>query len=291
MPELPEVESSVLYLKTKVLKRTFVDTWTDTPKIGALKGSLRGNFRELILKKKIEDIERRAKNIIFNLGDLSLLVHYKMTGHLLHGIWKKEKSLWVSNIEGPLLTDKMNRHIHFIFFLDNKTQLAFSDIRKFGKIELWKKDDLKKELSTLGPEPLSPDFTEERFSEMIKKTKKTIKPLLLDQHFLSGIGNIYASDALWLARIHPERKSDTLTEKEIKSLHKAIIDILREGIKYKGDSMIDFRLPDGTKGGYQNYQKVYGKENESCFQCNTKISKIKVGGRGTYYCPNCQKTK
>ncbi len=289
MPELPEVESSVLELKEKVLKRTFLKTWTDTPKMGVVKGSLNKNFDFLIKGKEIKDVKRRAKNVIFDLsGNLQLLVHYKMTGHLLVGKWVKKEGKWVSELNGPLKNDKMNQYIRFIFFLDNGQQIAFSDLRKFGKIELWKKEDLEKKLSKLGPEPFSDEFTLDLFKEKVKDRRKMIKPLIMDQSFLSGMGNIYASDSLWMAKIHPEKKADQLTDKEIEKLYYSIKKALAEGLKNNGDSMVDFRLPDGSKGNYQNKQKVYNKAGKKCSRCGEKIKKIKVGGRGTYLCPNCQ---
>ena len=290
MPELPEVESSVKYLKRKVLGRTFLKTWTDTDKMGVIKGLLGESFEEKIKEKKILDVRRRAKNVIFDLSEgLSLLVHYKMTGHLLYGKWKKVDDGWESKLEGPLKEDKMNQYIHFIFFLDNGNQIAFSDLRKFGKIELWKSKDLEEKLSDLGPEPFSDEFTLQRFQEMIEGRRKMIKPLIMDQSFLSGVGNIYASDALWLSQIHPEKKANQLTEKQVEDLYEALKEVLKEGIKNSGDSMVDFRLPDGTRGNYQNKQKVYNKHGEICDRCEEReIEKIKVGGRGTYLCPNCQ---
>ncbi len=293
MPELPEVESSVKYLKEKVLRRTFLKTWTDTPKMGVVKGSLSGDFEERITGRKIEDVRRRAKNVIFELDEgLSLLIHYKMTGNLLFGRWKMVDGEWVSEIPGPLREDKMNQYIHFIFFLDNGKQIAFSDLRKFGKVELWKREDLKKKLSELGPEPLSDEFTVDRFKKMIRGRRKMIKPLIMDQKFLSGVGNIYASDALWLSKIHPETEADKLSVKEIKSLYSAIREVLKEGVESDGDSMVDFRLPDGTRGNYQNKQKVYNQTGKICKRCKKEeIEKIKVGGRGTYLCPLCQKPK
>ncbi|MGM0439028.1 MAG: bifunctional DNA-formamidopyrimidine glycosylase/DNA-(apurinic or apyrimidinic site) lyase [Patescibacteria group bacterium] len=293
MPELPEVQSSVEYLKGKVLGRTFLKVWTDTPKMGVTKKSLNGRFEDLIIDKKIKNVKRRAKNIVFHLEkDLSLLIHYKMTGHLLLGKWKKKNGRWISEKPGPLRDDKMNQYIRFIFFLDNDKQLAFSDLRKFGKIELWKNKDLEEKLSKLGPEPFSDDFTLNKFKEMIKGRRKMIKPLIMDQKFLAGVGNIYASDALWLSEIHPETKANQLTDKEIEELYQSIKEVLKEGIKNSGDSMVDFRLPDGTRGNYQNKQKVYNKHGEVCKRCKSeKIKKIKVGGRGTYLCPNCQVKK
>ncbi len=293
MPELPEVESSVRYLKEKVLQRTFLKTWTDTSKMGVLKGSLDGNFENLVTDKKIINLRRRAKNVIFELEDnLSLLVHYKMTGNLLLGRWKQIDGEWISQIPGPLKEDKMNQYIHFIFFLDNGKQIAFSDLRKFGKIELWKKEELVEKLSKLGPEPFSDEFSLNKFKEMISGRRKMIKPLIMDQKFLSGVGNIYASDALWISQIHPETKASKLSEEEIEKLYNAIIDVLKEGVRSNGDSMVDFRLPDGTRGNYQNKQKVYNQHGKSCSRCREeKIKKIKVGGRGTYLCPRCQSKK
>ncbi len=292
MPELPEVESSVLYLKREVLGRTFLKTWTDDEKMGKTKGSLRGEFEDVVKRKKICGVRRRAKNIIFDLSrDLCLLVHYKMTGHLLVGKWEYSEGEWTSRLDGPLSNDKMNQYIRFVFFLDDERQIAFSDLRKFGKIELWKRKELKEELSDLGPEPLNRDFKKATFQEMIKGRRKMIKPLIMDQKFLSGVGNIYASDALWKASVHPERKADDLTEKETKKLYEAIREVLIEGLENNGDSMVDFRLPDGTNGNYQNKQKVYGKSGEKCPRDGEKIKKIKVGGRGTYFCPKCQQKK
>ena len=293
MPELPEVESSVKYLREKVLKRTFLKTWTDTPKMGVVKKSLQGNFEDLVTDREIKEVKRRAKNVIFELdGDLSLLIHYKMTGNLLLGRWKKIDGEWISQIPGPLKEDKMNQYIHFIFFLDDGRQMAFSDLRKFGKVELWKREELSEKLSKLGPEPLSNQFTVDKFKEMIKGRRKMIKPLIMDQSFLSGVGNIYASDGLWLSKIHPETKADKLSEKEIESLYGAIRDVLKEGVRSNGDSMVDFRLPDGTRGNYQNKQKAYNQDGKNCKRCKKEdIKKIKVGGRGSYICPHCQTKK
>ena len=293
MPELPEVQSSVEYLKRKVLGRTFLKTWTDTKKMGVTKGSIDKDFNNLIVGKKILNVKRRAKNVVFSLSeDLSLLVHYKMTGHLLFGEWKKTDNGWISEVDGPLKEDKMNQYIHFIFFLDDGSQIAFSDLRKFGKIELWEAEELEEKLSSLGPEPFSEEFTLEKFKKMIKGRRKMVKPLIMDQSFLSGVGNIYASDALWLSQIHPETKASKLTGKEVKNLYGAIREVLKEGIKNSGDSMVDFRLPDGTRGNYQNKQKVYNQHGDLCNRCkDEEIKKIKVGGRGTYLCPNCQTKK
>ena len=188
MPELPEVETTVKDLQKKVLSRTFVDVWTDTKKI-VKKPKDFEEFRKQLKSKKIQKIWRRGKNIIFKLSeDHSLLIHQKLTGHLLYGEWKK---------------DRVNTYIHLKFFLDNGEILALSDLRKFAKVELWKTEELLEELENLGPELLTKDFTFEKFKEVLKDKKGKVKQVLMDQKVIAGIGNIYASEILWEAKINP----------------------------------------------------------------------------------------
>ncbi len=287
MPELPEVESSVRFLKNKVLGRTFVDVWIDSPKTASLKGSLKGDFKKELKGKKIKDLKRKGKNIIFLLDkELSLLIHLKMTGHLLLGEWKKVSGDFVSQKEGPLKEDKMNGYIRALFYFKEEEQMALSDLRKFAKVELWKKEELEENLKSIGPDPLSLSLKD--FKSLLKGSRN-IKTLLMDQEVISGIGNIYVVEALFLSKIHPLRRSDNLSEKEKEKLYYSVKEVLKEGLKYKGDSVSDFRLPDGSKGSYQTVQKVYSRKGEPCFKCQNKIEKIKVSNRGTYFCPKCQK--
>jgi len=265
MPELPEVQTTVNGLKTKVLGRTFVDVWSDCYKIPAKE----------IKGKKILRIWRRAKNVIFDLSEgYSLLVHQKMTGHLLTGKWKE---------------DPYNRFIHLILFLDDNNKIALSDARKFAKIKLYKTQDLSKELEELGPEPLEKDFTFEKFKQRLVGKKGKVKQVIMDQSVIAGVGNIYASEALWEAKIHPEKSVAKLTEKELKLLYEAIIKVLKLGVKLGGESFSDYRKPDGTKGDFDTERKAYMRKNEPCKRCNTKIKRIVVGQRSAFYCPNCQK--
>jgi len=213
MPELPEVETIVRGLRRKVLKRTFINTWTDSKKLFK-KGSF-DNFKKIIKNKKIEKIERRGKNIIFYLSqNFILLIHQKITGHLLFGKWEFKNNKWVSKISGPLLDDPMNQYIRAVFFLDNNFQIALSDLRKFAKIELLDEGDFKKEMQELGPEPLDIDF--EEFNSLFKNKKGVIKQVLMDQKLIVGIGNIYASEILWDAKINPERRVEKLDKKDLK---------------------------------------------------------------------------
>lgn len=274
MPELPEVETTVKGLETKVLNRTFVDVWSDWEK--AIKKPANFKlFKEKIKNKRIKKIWRRAKNVIFDLSEnYSLLVHMKMTGHLLTGNWEK---------------DPMNDFLHLIFFLDNGEKIALSDARKFAKAELWKTEELKKELEKLGPEPLENSFTFKKFEKILKNKKGKIKQLIMDQTIIAGIGNIYASEALWHAKIHPEKQVFKLSKKELKDLYFAIKKVLELGIKLGGESFSDYRKSDGTKGNFDKERKAYKREGQKCQRCGTKIKRIKVAQRSAFFCPACQK--
>jgi formamidopyrimidine-DNA glycosylase len=290
MPELPEVQTTVDCLKPKVLNRTFVDVWADAPKlIKQPKPFI--NFKKQIKNKKIINIYRRAKNIIIVLSEnYSLLIHQKMTGHLLYGTWIKKQNKWVPEKPGPL-NDPYNRFIHLIFFLDNKKMLALSDSRKFAKIELWKTDELlnSKELKTLGHEPLEKNFTLKKFKKLFFRKKGKVKQVIMDPYFIAGIGNIYASESLWHAKIHPEKNAGSLKEKELKLLYQAIKKVLTLGVKLGGESFSDYRKPDGSKGNFDTERKAYKREGQKCHRCKEKIKRIKVAQRSAFYCPNCQK--
>ncbi len=268
MPELPEVETTVRGLKTKVLERTFVGLWADIKKFKGLSRKLKG--------KKIKKVWRRGKNIVLDLSQgFSLLIHQKMTGHLLYDNWNKK--------------DKANNYIHLKFFLDNGKILALSDLRKFAKVELWKTKDLKKNLSSLGLEPLDRNFTFEKFKKVVTNKKGKIKQVLMNQEVIAGIGNIYSDEILWRARVHPFRQGDKLTEKELKNIYKYIKLVLKRAIELRGESISDYRDLFGQKGGFDKMRKVYRREGEDCSRCGIKIKRAKMGSRSTYFCPNCQK--
>jgi formamidopyrimidine-DNA glycosylase len=290
MPELPEVQTTVNGLNKKVLNRAFVDVWTDWKKI--IKKPVNfGQFKKEIKNKKIKKIWRRAKNIIFDLsGNYSLLVHQKMTGHFLIGCWVLENGYWKPKEKGPL-EDPFNRYIHLMFWLSGGLMLALSDLRKFAKVELWKTNDLlnSKEFKNLGPEPLKKSFTFKKFKDILKGKKGKVKQVLMDPHVIAGIGNIYSSEALWWAKIHPEKNIAKLTEKELKSLYQAIKKVLELGVKLGGESFSDYRKPDGSKGNFDTERKAYKREGQKCFRCGTKIKRVKVSQRSAFYCPNCQK--
>jgi len=206
MPELPEVETIVRDLnKTgahKLLCARFINVWTNFPKTIKEPESFE-QFKNKIKGKEIQKIWRRGKNIIFSLSEsYFLLIHQKLTGHLLFGRWEFREGEWVAPA-GPL-AEKVNSYIHLLFTLDSGQMLALSDLRKFAKVKLLDNEKLKKEISFLGPEPLEKDFTFEKFRRSLEKRKGKIKQVLMNQEIIAGIGNIYSDEILWRTKVHPK---------------------------------------------------------------------------------------
>jgi len=292
MPELPEVETIVRDLDREVRNKTFLDIWTDARNL--IKRDTFESFKKKLIGKKILRVRRRAKNILIDLSEgYVLLIHQKMTGHLLLGKWKFEKEKWVAEKEGPLSLDPMNRFLHVVFLLDDKRQLALSDARKFAKIELWEKEELGKseEFLRIGPEPLEEDFTFEKFEKLFEKKRGKIKQVLMDQSIIAGIGNIYASEILFESKIHPEDDVSKLTKEDLKKIYKAMRRILEKSIELRGDSFSDFRTIYGEKGRTQEIVRVYQKEGEKCYHCSGVVKRIVQGQRSSFFCPKCQVKK
>ncbi|MFA5228156.1 MAG: bifunctional DNA-formamidopyrimidine glycosylase/DNA-(apurinic or apyrimidinic site) lyase [Candidatus Paceibacterota bacterium] len=282
MPELPEVETIVNDLKKEIVGLFFVDLWTDAENI--IKKNSVSEFTKKIINKKIINVKRRGKIILIYLEDGTiLLIHQKISGHLLLGKWKFEENQWIAP-PGPLKEDPMNKYLHIVINLSDGRQLSLSDPRKFAKMEI-----IKDDVIDIGPEPLEIDY--ETFRELFRKKRGKIKQLLMKQEFIVGIGNIYASEILFLSKIHPEEEVSKLGEEDFKNIFKNMVFILKESIRLRGDSFSDFRTIYGEKGAFQNIMKVYQKNGQPCFNCNTKIERINLGGRGTFFCPNCQKKK
>lgn len=291
MPELPEVETIVKELAKEIIGRKIANVWTDFKKM-VKKPKTFERFKKEIKGKKILNIKRRAKNIIFELSEnRSLLIHQKLTGHLLLGKWKLERGKWISLVPGSLADDPMNRFLHLIFCLDDGRQLALSDKRKFAKVELWGKKELEKKLSSFGPEPLEKDFTFEKFTGTLTRKKGRVKQILMDQTVIAGIGNIYSDEILWQAKLHPFKDISKLSEEELNKIYQAIREILSKAIKLGGESISDFRRISGEKGYFDEERKVYRREGEKCSRCGTIIKRIKIGGRSAHYCPRCQNYK
>ena len=291
MPELPEVETIVRGLKKKILNLKIKNVWSDSKKM--IKKPKQFNLFEKELKGKIvKNVRRRGKNILIDLsGNKVLLIHQKISGHLLYGRWKKEKEKWVSEIQGSLMNDFWNNFLHFIVFFNNNEQLALSDLRKFSKIELWDREKLEmsKCLQSLGPEPLEKDFTFKKFKEALSKRRSgKIKQILIDQKIIVGIGNIYANEILWKSKVNPFKDLKELKEKDLMEIYRNIKIILREAIRLKGSSASDFRRLDGRKGEFDKLLNVYGRDKKQCPVCKNKIKRDKISGRSTFFCPKCQ---
>lgn len=302
MPELPEVQTIVNDLNKKVAGRRITGVWFDWPKM--LKDPLDQQrnkiahkhvavFEKTIKGKKILGVRRRAKNILVSLSDnLMILIHLKMTGHLLVGKWKIVNGKKILPIEPKeVVEDPYNQYIHLIFYLDNGKMLGFSDVRKFGKVILGTKGQIENlpEIKKLGPEPLDKSLKFEEFKKIILRERRKIKQVLMDPEVIAGIGNIYSDDILWKAKVHPFRQANKLSNQELQEIWKAMRQILTKALKLRGTSTSDYRDTAGKEGYYADYRLVYQRESEPCQRCKTKIQRVKIGGRSAHYCPKCQK--
>lgn len=271
MPELPEVETIAHGLRGPLIGRTFTGVRAGWENIVARPAV--PEFRRRIQGQRILGIRRRGKYLIFDLsGGDRLLIHLKMTGQLT-----------VKPGDAP-----PDPHGHTVFDLDDGRQLRFLDTRKFGRVYLVA--DENEVVGSLGPEPLADDFALSEFSALIRKRKGTLKPLLLNQQFIAGIGNIYADEALFVAGIHPQRQVDTLTDDEIERLYQAIRQVLRQALAEQGTTFDGaYRKVDGEEGKHQENLRVFQRKGQPCPRCGRAIERIVVGGRGTHFCPCCQK--
>jgi formamidopyrimidine-DNA glycosylase len=261
MPELPEVETIRRALSPILIGKTISSIDVLSPK------QFIGNPQDCV-GNTIANIHRKGKVFVMETKEgLYFSVHLKMSGQLL-------------------FNQESTRSTRIIFHFTDDSRLLFNDTRKFGWIKVDREPIVPK-----GHDVLSPEFTEAYFTEIVSKTRKPIKTLLMDQEKMAGVGNIYANDALYLAKIHPPRPAATLTPEEIKGLFSAILIVINEGVQKKGSSRENgiYRLPDGTKGMYQRFFKIYAQKGKLCTTCSTKIVRMVIGGRSTFYCPVCQK--
>jgi len=269
MPELPEVETIVRRLRREIVGRRIVGFhlfWERT-----VAAPLPEAFQQMVVGQEVCSVRRRGKFLVFDLsGGQSLLVHLRMTGQL--GLCRPE--------------EPASRHVRAAFDLDDGRGLRFSDARKFGRI--WLVDDAETVLGNLGPEPLADDFTSAAFRERLAGRRARIKALLLDQRFLAGIGNIYADETLYVAQIHPCRPANDLAEEEAERLYQAMRQVLRAGIAHGGTTLDSYRRPDGSEGDHQNFLQVFRRAGEACPRCGAPVVRTVVGGRSTFFCPQCQ---
>lgn len=305
MPELPEVTTTVSGIN-KVLKGLSVtDVWTDWQKM--IHHRPFSSFRKKLVGKKFLKAERRGKNILIYLsGNLTLLIHMKMTGHILYGkykmannlqptTYKQRKKTWVPhpNEKNENLKDPYNRFLHVVFSLNNGKHLVFSDTRKFGKIDLLETEThtTSKHVAHLGPEPLDKNFTLKVFKERIsKRPHGKIKSVLMDQSIIAGIGNIYSDEILWRSGVHPEERVENLPEAKLKEVFKAIKPLLLKGIGLGGDSTSDYRNIHGERGKFQGKHEAYRRTGEKCNRrgCKGVILRKIVNARSAHFCSKHQ---
>jgi formamidopyrimidine-DNA glycosylase len=279
MPELPEVEVVKLFLEQKVLHKTITKLEILNPK------SFIGDPK-LVKNQKIIKFSRIGKQLsIYLFNQLILLVHLKMTGQLIYD------GFVLGHPTKDALSSLPGKSTRLIFTFDNNSKLYFNDQRKFGWIKLLKPKELIESQSVLGLDIFNPDFSPEYIFNQLQRSHRPVKVILLDQHFFAGIGNIYANDALYLAGIHPKTPSNKITPARAKLIHKFLIEIMQQSILAGGSTARDkkYLRPDGTAGNNQFFFRVYERKGEPCLKCHTKIEYQKIGGRGTYFCPKCQK--
>jgi len=269
MPELPEVETVKNELAPNIVGRTVRKVnllWE-----GIVRKPAAAEFRSRLKGRKITGLGRRGKYLLAGLDNGEwLILHMKMSGSLL---------------VRPA-TSELPRFTRAVLHLDDGSGIFFCDPRKFGR--MWLVGDKDSVVGELGPEPLEQEFTPAVLTLLLDKRKAPLKALLCDQHVVAGIGNLYADEALFLAKIHPLRLGGSLTPAELKRLHRAILEVLLKGIKNKGASIENYVRPDGTPGGAHLEFMVPRKAGNPCIRCGTSVERITVRGRGTYFCPECQ---
>jgi formamidopyrimidine-DNA glycosylase len=301
MPELPEVTTTVRGINIVAKGLIIKDVWSDWPKL--VKSGKFADFEEEIKGRKILGAERRAKNILINLSNnKTLLIHMKMTGHVMYGKWrpakKDDKPGWkwlpVEDSDKHPLNDPYNRFLHLIFFLSNGHQLVLADTRKFAKVLLFDTDKTKEhpDLRHLGPEPLDKELTFKLFTDRLdKKSHWPIKQALMNQELIAGIGNIYSDEILWESGVHPMQKFSEVDIKKKKKMYEVMKKTLEKSIKLGGDSTSDYRNIHGERGGFQNVHMVYRRTGEPCRKkgCKGTTMRIIVATRSAHFCSEHQK--
>lgn len=280
MPELPEVETIARELRPLVVGRTIRDVWFDWPR--QIKHPAPADFAARVRDREIVAVQRRAKWVIVSLGPQSvhggdsdpavLAIQVKMTGQL----------------DVLPLGVPRDRHVHAVFTLDNDTELHLRDTRKFGRLAVYSPEEAARVLGALGPEPLAEAFTLADFRHLLRRRKARIKPLLMDQAFLAGVGNIYADEALWRARLHPLRSAAGLRPDQERELYRALRAVLTEAIEHRGSSVDDYRAPGGI-GQMQHRLNVYGRAGKPCPRCGRRTRRMVIGARTSHFCSWCQR--
>ncbi|HCN74683.1 DNA-formamidopyrimidine glycosylase [Pseudolactococcus plantarum] len=275
MPELPEVETVRRGLNNLVRGQKIMSVKLNYQRM--IQSDL-AEFLSYLPGKEIINIGRRGKYLLFELSEKTLVSHLRMEGkyHLF-----------------PTQALPINKHFHAFFELSNGQTLVYQDVRKFGTMELVDNLNLEQFFKTkkLGPEPVASDFLLAPFQDKLIHSQKKIKPFLLEQSLVVGLGNIYVDEALWLAKIHPSELAKNLSSNDVSVLRESIINVLAAGVKRGGSTIRSYKNAFGVAGNMQDYLTVYGKKSQPCPVCGTAIEKYKLAGRGTHFCPTCQKLK
>ncbi|CAG9608865.1 DNA-formamidopyrimidine glycosylase [Pseudoneobacillus rhizosphaerae] len=273
MPELPEVETVRKTLENLVLNKTIEHITISWPKMIKNPTEI-DQFTDALKGQTIKKIGRRGKFLIFYTDVYALVSHLRMEGK--YAVYPKD--------------EPFDKHTHVVFHFTDGTDLRYKDVRKFGTMHLFKKGTEFEgpPLIDLGPEPFSEEFTLDYLGQKLQKTNRKIKPTLLDQKIVVGLGNIYVDEALFRAKIHPETIANTLNKEQLLKLHQEIINTLSEAVQKGGSTIRSYINSQGEIGMFQLELLVYGRKGESCKDCGRDLEKTVVGGRGTHFCPNCQ---
>ncbi len=289
MPELPEVETIKLGLEKRIVGLKIIRIQVNSPK------SFIGK-PDLVEGQKVLRVWRRAKILGIDLDKITLLTHLKMSGQLVWEGYRQQvtgDNRFIGGHPTPDMVGKMpNFHTRVIFSFSDGSHLYFNDQRRFGWVKAVTSTEVTNDkfFEKLGPEPLEKDFTWQILKQNLLKHKSMpVKVAIMDQSVVSGVGNIYANEACFDAKIDPRKKVRELNDKEFKDLHKGVIESLQDGIKYGGSSRAHFVDADGHKGYFLDYAYCYGRDKHPCKKCKTEIKKIQLGGRGTFLCPGCQR--
>lgn len=288
MPELPEVETVRLQLLHKIKDKTIKAVEVFHSK------SVKDNedFEDLLVGKTVSGIDRVGKLMIFCFkedSDLYMLAHLKMTGQFFFVEDGEVETGGGHSMTESDFSDLPGKHTRAAFYFEDGSALYFNDMRIFGYLVLASKSEMLSVKGTYGPEPITDDFDVEEFYKKLKKKTIYIKPALLDQKFVAGLGNIYVDEALWMAGVKPTRRSNKVTKAEAAAIAAASGDVMKRSIELGGTTFQSFKDTGGENGNFKDFLQVFGKQGAKCPRCGEIIKKIKLAGRGTHYCPGCQK--
>ncbi len=285
MPELPEVETIRQDLRQKILHIPIHEV--EVRRVSMVQGRV-GHFQKELQGNSIIEIDRIGKLILFQLKNGGYVaVHLKMTGQLLYRF--DDKLIAGGHTFPPVHAELPNKHSHIIITFKNASTLFFNDMRLFGYMRFITDEEREEIGKRYGPEPLDKEFTADYLSSVLKKRNISVKAVLLNQELIAGIGNIYADETCFVAGVRPGRRAKSITKAETKKLVEAARKVIRLAIKQRGTTFNDYRDPEGRKGNFVKFLKVYGRGGEPCAVCGTALTRTVVAGRGTVFCKSCQK--